>query len=388
MACKGLSEAISKLGVEVIFVLPKKLPVVAENMRIIFARDDQGDGEDFVKGMLNAYGSSFDRNADSLSVQGGAFSIDAEVEIYSKFARRIAIRENFDVIHAHDWLSIPAAMEAKKASGKPLIVHIHATEFDRTGFGNLNSAIYQVEREGLRQADHIVAVSSWTKNILVNMYGVSSEKVTVVHNGIDLDYAAIESSENELLSAYKKRGFKIVIMVGRITLQKGPDYFIETARRVINFMNNVFFIVVGSGDMERQIIERAAYLGISNKVLFAGFERGDNLKKIFRAADLLVMPSVSEPFGIVPLEAISNDTPVLISKQSGVSEVLRHALKADFWDSDEMANKIVASLSHQSVRETLLAESRKEVGRLDWKNAAGKTVELYHKLVKSLGLQS
>jgi glycosyltransferase involved in cell wall biosynthesis len=269
-------------------------------------------------------------------------------------------------------------MEAKKATGKPLIVHVHATEFDRTGGTGVNQQVYDIERAGMHAADAVIAVSQWTKNIVVNHYGVSPDKITVVHNGIDVgDVKPVPSR----VQALKDAGNKIVLFVGRITMQKGPDYFIRAAKRVLEFRPNTIFLVSGSGDMERQMIRQAAAEGISDKVFFVGFLRGEELDSIYQSADLYVMPSISEPFGITPLEALANGTPVLISRQSGVAEVLNHALKTDFWDIDDTADKIISTLDHPCLHESLKVNGGREVAKNTWAVAAGKCLDVYGRLV-------
>ena len=301
-----------------------------------------------------------------------------EVRRYGAYAGELAKRRSFDIIHAHDWLSFPAGLAAKRVSGKPLVVHVHATEFDRTGGTGVNQEVYKIEREGMHLADAIVAVSQWTKNLIVKHYGVAPEKVTVVHNGIDAgDYRPLP----DRLAALKRAGEKIVLFVGRITLQKGPDYFIRAARRVLELEPKTYFIVAGSGDMEGQTLREAAALGIADRVIFTGFVRGQELDALYQSADLYVLPSVSEPFGITPLESLVNGTPVIVSYQSGVAEVLRHALKVDFWDTEELANQIIAVLRHPALYQTLKQYGGEEVKKVTWTAAAAKCLDLYHRLL-------
>jgi len=296
-----------------------------------------------------------------------------EIERYAQLAVLVAAQEEFDVVHAHDWMTYRAGVAVAAVSGKPLIVHVHSTEFDRSG-EHVNQRIYDIERMGMHFAARCIAVSHLTRNIIVSRYGVPAEKVDVVYNAIDLngelpDMPAITRDE------------KLVLFLGRITMQKGPEYFLGAAKKVLDVMDNVRFIVAGSGDMHRQTIRMAAEMGVGHKVLFTGFLRGKDVERVFRMADLYVMPSVSEPFGIAPLEALSNDVPVIISKQSGVSEILTHALKVDFWDIDEMANKIIAVLRHSPLQSTLREHGRMEVQRLSWTDAARHCVEVYQRAI-------
>jgi glycogen synthase len=295
----------------------------------------------------------------------------AEVERYTRLATQVAMQEQFDVVHAHDWMTYRAGIAVAALTGKPLIVHVHSTEFDRSG-EHVNQRIYDVERQGMHMANKVIAVSHLTRNIIVARYGVPAERVEVVYNGIDYN-----GSGARLAPVAIDRDEKLVLFLGRITMQKGPEYFLAAAKKVLEVMDNVRFIMAGSGDMVRGTIEMAANLGIGHKVLFTGFLRGPDVERVFRMADLYVMPSVSEPFGIAPLEAMSNDVPVIISKQSGVSEVLTHALKVDFWDINEMANKIIAVLRHPSLQSTLRQHGRIEVQKLSWVDSAQRCIDIY-----------
>ena len=254
--------------------------------------------------------------------------------------------------------------------GKPLVVHVHSTELDRSG-EHVNQMIYDIERAGMEQANKIIAVSHYTRNIVISRYGIPGDKVEVVYNGVESNGAW------SLMSTGIESDEKIVLFLGRITMQKGPEYFLRAAKKVADVMDNVKFVMAGSGDMMNRTINMAAELGIGNKVLFTGFLRGDEVRQIYQMADLYVMPSVSEPFGIAPLEAMNHDVPVIISKQSGVSEVLTHALKVDFWDVDEIANKIVAVLKYPPLQMTLREHGNFEVRKLRWSDAAEKCADVY-----------
>jgi len=294
-----------------------------------------------------------------------------EIERYAVLACNVAEGEEFDVIHAHDWMTYLAGMAVQTECDKPLVVHVHSTEFDRSG-ANINQRIYDIERAGMHAATKIIAVSHLTRNIIIKHYGVDPRKVEVVYNAIDVD-----GDEQEMTLPPITRDERIVLFLGRVTMQKGPEYFLAAAKRVLEVMDNVRFVVAGSGDMIRRVIELAAEMGIGHKVLFTGFLRGNDVRRVYRMADLYVMPSVSEPFGLTPLEALSNDVPVLISKQSGVAEVLTHALKVDFWDVDEMANKIIAVLRHPPLHATLRDHGSFEVKRFAWTDSAANCVKVY-----------
>lgn len=307
----------------------------------------------------------------------------AEAERYARLVVALTRGENFDVIHAHDWLTYPAGIALARASGKPLVVHVHSTEFDRTGTddksGNLNQRVYDIERRGMMSAMRVLAVSELTKNICTRRYGVAADKVDVVYNGIS--DARLQPGPADSIRSKDK----IVLFLGRITLQKGPEYFIAAAKRVLEKVPDAKFIMAGAGDMEVRMIELAAELGIGHRVLFTGFLRGNDVDRIYRMADCYVMPSVSEPFGLAPLEAMRADVPVIISKQSGVSEVLTHALKVDFWDTDEIANKIVAVLKYPPLGQTLREHGSFELRKLTWEGAAEACVKSYARAQQDLG---
>lgn len=297
-----------------------------------------------------------------------------DVQNYKNIVLDIATEEDFDVIHAHDWMTYTAGIAAAALTGKPLVVHVHSTEFDRSGL-HVNQWIYDIERAGMHAADRIVAVSHLTKSTCVSRYGVPGGKIEVVYNAVEMN-GTMGRNGNRLPAAIG-RDEKIVLFLGRVTMQKGPDYFLSAARKVLDVMSNVRFIIAGSGDMIRRTVEMAVNMGIGHKVLFTGFLRGDDVAKVFKMADVYVMPSVSEPFGIAPLEALSHDVPTIISKQSGVSEVLTHVLKVDFWDVDEIANKIIAVLRHPPLRETLKQHSSLELRKLSWLDSARQCVKVY-----------
>ncbi|MGC4033913.1 MAG: glycosyltransferase [Tepidisphaeraceae bacterium] len=296
----------------------------------------------------------------------------ADVKRYTAYVESLAGLKRFDVIHAHDWMTFPAALAIAHATGKPLVVHVHSTELDRSG-DHGDTRIIDIERAGVHGATRVIAVSQFTKNLLVHHYGISPEKVDVVYNAVeppaDLRLAADEFAI--------KKGEKIVLFMGRLTSQKGPEYFLTAARKVLEVMDDVKFVMAGDGDMARQVVQLAAAFGIAHKVLFTGFLRGLDVERIFQLADLFVMPSVSEPFGIAPLEAVVRQVPTIISKQSGVSEVLRHALKVDFWDTNELANKIVAVLRHPTLAMMMREDAGRDVAKLTWPAAARQCLQTY-----------
>lgn len=378
VACLGLTKALSRRGFDVIFVMPKKLEIDAPWARMIYA-----DAGERIEGYaIDSTLTPYATGRDSTDRQMYAGDLFEQVRRYREQGAAIARREHFDVIYAHDWLSFGAGLEAKKATGKPLVVHVHATEFDRCGgLSGANEHVFAVEREAMLAADRVIAVSEYTKNIIVRYYGIPAAKIQVVHNGID-ESTMPRSTDIGRMRSLKQSGYKIVLFLGRLTLQKGPDYFLRAAKRALEKNPDILFVVSGAGDMEKRVLELAAELGISQNVLFTGFLSGAARSEMYGAADLFVMPSVSEPFGIAPLESMKAGTPVLISKQSGVAEVVRHALKVDFWDVEEMAHKILSAVEFAPLRQSLSQNAKSEADRLTWSSAALKIDSIVHELVR------
>lgn len=383
VACFELARTLADRGVDITFVLPRSKKISAPFVKLLFAQSGGSMKVEEVKSRLYPYARKLD--SKNITLESGEDDgrydreLIREVKRYGKLAGKIALKENFSVIHAHDWLSFPAGLEAKKVSGKPLVVHVHATEYDRSG-ENVDPQVFEIEKAGLQKADHIIAVSNLTKKTLIKYYGVKSGVITVAHNGINKKESP--KSLEKMFEPFKKSGHKVVLFLGRLTMQKGPDYFLKAAQKVAQIYPKTIFVVAGTGDMERRIIEQGADLGISDKVFFTGFVKDESLDKIYSSSDLFVMPSVSEPFGIVALEAIANKTPTIISKQSGASEVLSHTLKVDFWDTDEMANKICAVLNNPSLSRCLKEHGQIEAEKNSWDNTAQKCLGVYHDLPK------
>jgi glycosyltransferase involved in cell wall biosynthesis len=298
-----------------------------------------------------------------------------EIRKYAIVASVIAQEFEFDIIHAHDWLAYPAGIEAAKASGKPLVIHVHATDFDRSG-GNVNPEVYAIEKSGMDFASKIITVSNLTRDIVINRYNIDPEKVVTVYNAVD-PVALPEKASWD-------KGFddKVVTFLGRITLQKGPEYFIEAAHRVLKVMNNVRFVMAGSGDMMDRMIRRAAALKITDRFHFTGFLKGNDVFRMLSMSDVYIMPSVSEPFGISPLEAMQSNVPVIISKQSGVAEILTHAVKVDFWDIDAMADAIYGILNYPALSRMFIRNGREEVIALKWENSAREVRAVYNEVLR------
>jgi glycosyltransferase involved in cell wall biosynthesis len=299
-----------------------------------------------------------------------------EIYKYSIVASVIADENEFDIIHAHDWLAYPAGIAAMEVSGKPLVIHVHATDFDRSG-GSVNPDVYRIEKSGMDAASKIITVSNLTRDIVINKYNINPDKVETVYNAVE----PVKITEN----CFIKKGFdeKVVTFLGRITMQKGPEYFIEAAYKVLQVMNNVRFVMAGSGDMMERMMRRAAALKITDRFHFTGFLKGTDVFTMLDMSDVYIMPSVSEPFGISPLEAMQSNVPVIISKQSGVAEILTHAVKTDFWDIDAMADAIYGILNYPALSNMFIKNGKEEVIRLKWDNSARHVRDIYYRVIEN-----
>ncbi|MDR1583429.1 MAG: glycosyltransferase family 4 protein [Prevotellaceae bacterium] len=398
-ASYGLTKGLAKSGVEILFVMPKASGDEDSSIgRIINASD--------VASKVDIFSENYWANVNFLSVSsslipylgfedyeqlreeslqkrvsvshlGGKYTFSGkyganlmeEVAQYAKIAATIAQENEFDIIHAHDWLTYLAGIVAKKVSGKPLVIHVHATEFDRSG-ESVNQSVYDLEKLGMEEADSIMAVSNLTRNIVITKYNIPESKVFTVHNAVDF-------SETTTTTINRTIDEKIVTFLGRITFQKGPEYFIEAANKVSKRLPNVRFVMAGSGDMMNRMIKHVAKLNLGSKFHFTGFLRGDDVNKMYSYSDVYVMPSVSEPFGISPLEAMRSGVPVIISKQSGVSEVLKHALKVNFWDVNALADSIHALLTYKGLNNMITRCGLDEVNSFSWDGTARLVKNIY-----------
>jgi len=406
-ACYGLTRGLAKKNIEVIFVVPKAFGdedksairlVAAEDIDVSHTQTELEefwhkihyleissnivpyvDPEEFQKLIEQSEREKTNVNEFTCTRKfkfSGKYGVNLmeEVTRYALIASSLATKHEFDVIHAHDWLTYPAGIAAKMISGKPLVIHVHATEFDRSG-ENVNPSVFAIERRGMEVADKIITVSNLTRNIVISKYGIPEDKVITVHNAVDF-------SNGEEFQEYKKNlPEQIVTFLGRVTYQKGPDYFVEAANKVLKKNQNVRFVMAGSGDMLNRMIRRVAELGISHKFHFTGFLKGTDVNRMFQLSDVYVMPSVSEPFGISPLEAMRSNVPVIISKQSGVAEVLKYALKIDFWDIDAMADSIYGLLNYKALSNFFIKYGQEEVNNLKWENAADGVKGVYESLI-------
>ncbi len=297
-----------------------------------------------------------------------------EINNYSIMAGVIARTVDFDVIHSHDWLTYPAGIHAKQVTGKPLVIHVHATDFDRSR-GNVNPTVFSIEKDGMNNADHIITVSNLTRQTVIEKYGINPEKVTTVHN-------AVEPLSEEIRSIKMQKGKdKVVTFLGRITMQKGPEYFVEAASRVLAKTHNVRFVMAGSGDMMEKMIRLAADRDIADRFHFTGFLKGRQVYEMLAASDVYIMPSVSEPFGISPLEAMQMGVPSIISKQSGCAEILENVIKVDYWDINALADSIYAIIKNPALYNHLRDQGLAEIDTIQWKMAGAKVIDIYHKVI-------
>lgn len=406
-ACHGLASRMVGLGVEILFVLPRlrsevarqgPLQLIGANQVFLSHEEEISWNIKHEKFSLHAVDAAIfpymtqkqylqeqremDERMGKKRTQSGldlmelsgdyGSNLNLEVQRYALIAEHIARKESFDIIHAHDWMTFPAGVRAKHASGKPLVVHVHATDFDRSG-DLPNPHVYGIEKWGMENADRIIAVSQRTKDLLVYRYHQDPARIDVVHNAVTKEKGL------ERHDVQKGVSEKIVLFLGRVTMQKGPDYFVEAAYKVLKQMKNVRFVMAGAGDMLPRIIERMAQLRMTNRFHFTGFLRGRQLEEMFAMSDLYVMPSVSEPFGITPFEAAKYGVPVIISKQSGITEVFKNAIKVDFWDIDKLARSMIDVLSKEGLSKSMVEGGFRELEKIDWVHSAGKVLETYYK---------
>lgn len=378
VACYGLAKGLSQQGVGISFAMPRQLSINIDFMQLL-SHQLQGVQITAINSLLHSYINeseyfSLVSNMRDEKLRLYGRSLYEEAIRFGDMAAAWSSHQPHQIIHSHDWMTYPAGMRAKKVSGKPWVAHIHATEYDRTG-GNVNTQIAELEYQGLNQADRVIAVSNYTKEMVNRYYGVPNEKITVVHNGVDMS----DFSPMAVRDLFPND--KIVLFVGRLTMQKGVEYLLRAAQKVLAVEPKTIFIVAGSGDLEYKLIMDAACMGIGQRVIFPGFLSGDKLRSCYQMADVFVMPSISEPYGIVALEAIANGTPAIISKQSGVGESLKNVMKVDFWDTNKMSELILTVLNYPKLAEEMAFQARREAERMTWDQAAIKVRNVYASLL-------
>lgn len=373
VACYQLCKSLANNNADIDFIIPYEADHGIEFMNIIPALP-QGVETVFKSGIAyDSYKFVYSNGKEEV------VDIYDQYHAYSLSAAKIAESREFDVLHAHDWLTFRAALLIKQQKDCPVILHVHSVESDRAGTIDGNPMVKEIEEMAMLMADEIIAVSSHTKNKIIADYNIPADKIQVVHNSIEVNPVLELNSVNsyQFLSEMKSKGYKVVANIGRLTVQKGLPNFLRAARRVVDVNPKTFFLVVGSGEQYHELVDLAAELGISDKVIFTEFQRGDKWRDAFRVADLFVMPSVSEPFGLTPLEAIAFGTPSLVTKQSGVSEVFKNCLKVDFWDIDEMSNLIASAISSDALLEELTSKALEEYQVMSWQDSTEKLMQLY-----------
>ena len=408
-ACEGIVKGLAHNGVETLFVMPNasgdedQSATTILNASDVAVRNVSSTVEEFINKVKFLYVDSnivpyvdpdeYFEAIEKMKAQGltqtsvgfgqkfkfsGKYGANLmeEVSRYAQVGGTIAMEHinEFDLIHAHDWLTYLAGIAAKELTGKPLVVHVHATSYDRGDEKHIDTRVLDIETRGMQAADRVVTVSDLTRNIVINKYGIDPAKVVTVHNAVDF-------SGREDISVERGVKDKVVTFLGRITFQKGPEYFIDAAAKVLKRTKNVRFVMAGSGDMMNRAIKQVARMGISDRFHFTGFLRGADVQKMFALSDVYIMPSVSEPFGISPLEAMRTGVPSIISYQSGAAEVLKYALKVDFWDVDALADDIYALVSYPALTEFASKQGFDEVNELKWNGATAKLKKVYESLI-------
>ena len=373
IACYQLCKALSKKDLDIEFVLPYRADHGIDFMDITPAHP-QGVAEVIRSGI--AY-DSYKYVLEDGSEQW--LDIYAQQQLFEHAVAKLVENKEFDIVHAHDWLTFRAAMRVKEQKNCPIILHVHSVESDRAGNGPGNPLVSEIEEVSMHLADRIIAVSQHTKNMIIRDYGVPADKIEVVHNSIEpTDLVPLDADNSyHYLEAMRELGYRVVVNIGRLTVQKGLPNLLRAAKEVIARAPKTMFLIVGSGEQYYELLELAADLGIGANVFFTDFQRGKRWRDAYGVGDLFVMPSVSEPFGLTPLEAIGYGTPALVSRQSGVSEILQNVLKVDFWDINEMANQITAVVQNDALRDELLKNARLEYDRMSWEGASQKVHDLY-----------
>jgi len=377
VACLQLCRALAKQNIDIEFVLPYEAEHGIDFMSVTAATP---------QGVASVIRSGIAYDSYKYIKEDGSeewLNIYDQQELYEKSVERLIDGREFDIVHAHDWLTARAGMRVKEKRGCPLIIHVHSVESDRSGGNGGNPLVLEIEEMAVHMADRVMAVSQHTKNCIVRDYGVPADKIEVVHNSIEASDIVPLDTDNtyRYLSAMRAQGYRVVLNVGRLTIQKGLPNLLLAAKDVIFRAPKTLFLIVGSGEQYYELIEQAADLGIGANIFFTGFLRGKQWRDAFAVSDLFVMPSISEPFGLTPLEAVAYGTPSVVSKQSGVSEVFKNCLKVDFWDIKEMANQITSVVQNDDLRDTLTLNAQAEYQNFSWEDASKKVVHVYNQHV-------
>jgi glycogen(starch) synthase len=379
VACYHLSKALALQGATIDFVVPYDASHPDTEFMTIHGATRLSPLHRY--GLMGAYDSKYLRQLGLSEVDDGDLKDMRGVQKrYVQFVEQLVAQKQPDAIHAHDWLTMEAGMRAKELTGAPLIVHVHATEFDRSGEHFGNPIVHEIEYQGLMMADRIIAVSNFTKDIIVRRYGIPEDKIEVMHNGIDVDSLGnyeYDRRTYKYLESLKNEGYTVVSTITRFTIQKGLTHFIRAAARACEKHHKLVFLLAGDGEQRDELIQLAADLGISDKVFFTGFVRGKQWRDAYNIADIFVMSSVSEPFGLTALEAAHHGSALIISRQSGVGEVLHSIFRYDYWDIDVLADQMVGIATSSALMNELKMNVRQEYGRISWRDVARKCMRLY-----------
>ena len=384
IVCYQMCKQLSASGVDIEFVLPYTADFEIDFMKVTPAHHQSVDEVKFAGGVYDSKNFS---KYKKITTDFGQLDLRQQHDFYAHNVAKLVESTEFDIIHAHEWLTFKAAMIAKQKTGKPLIAHVHATQFDQSGGEYGNPEVREIEYAALMMADKVFSVSQHTKNVLVNEYGIPADKIHVVHNSMDVGQDIDESSNlYRYLELMKRSGYKVIVNAGRKTLQKGLTHLVESARKVVDKNPKVLFLMVGGGEQEDELTELASEYGLSRNFIFEGWMNGTGKpwRDTFRIADVFIMPSVSEPFGVAALEAIGYGAPVIVSKQSGVGEVLRNCFKVDFWDTDKMADMMLSLVNSPSLAQTMWEQSYDEYKNLSWEDSANKMKYHYAHALESV----
>lgn len=371
VACLQLAKALSRAGADINFVLPYRHQHEYEFMNILSALDVHPQDIE----LAGAYDSRLFRVAG----QPEKLNISDQQWLYALNVGRLAERLDFDIIHAHDWLTFRAALMARQIKNRPLVLHVHSIERDRAGGDHGNPWVREIEENTMLMADYVYAVSERTKQMIVEDYGIPASKIGVAHNSIDPAVFEELSQDNDYryLESLKAQGWRVVTNVGRLTIQKGLPHLLEAARLVVEKQPKTMFLFVGDGEQRDELIEMAVDKKIGKNVLFAGFQRGKPWRDAYSIADIFIMPSVSEPFGLTPIEAAAYGTPSMVSWQSGVSEIFKNCLKVDYWNTHLMADKLIGALRSQAFLDELSTNAKTEISSYNWDYTAAKIMSQY-----------
>jgi glycogen(starch) synthase len=380
VACYQMCKELSYSGVDIEFILPFTAEFDIDFMKITAAHTQTAEDFSIFGGV---YDAEWFTSGTKKTYNLGTLDLRRQHDRFAHNVSQLAVDKEFDIIHAHDWLTFKAGMMAKHKTGKPLIVHVHSTQYDQSAGGHGNPEVREIEYQAFHMADQIFAVSQYTKDIIVNQYGIAADKVSVVHNSMEVD-DDIDTSPNlhRYLETMKNNGYKVVVNIGRMTIQKGLTHLLEAAQKVVSKDPKVLFLLAGGGEQQEELIRLAADYNISRNVIFESWVSGKKWRDSYRIGDVFIMPSVSEPFGLTALEAIGFGVPVIVSKQSGVGEVLQNCFKTDFWDTTEMADMILAMCQNKSLATEMWRNSYVEYTSQSWNKSARVMCDSYNQHAK------